>query len=85
MPVTNPHRFFSDFAVEVADEDGERLGLGDGEAADVLVTVTTAGVVADFTVNTKAPILIRDGRGYQVLNQATGVAVKTRLFPALAA
>jgi flagellar assembly factor FliW len=82
LPVTNPHRFLSGFAVELSDEEGERLGLAKGEQADVFVTVTATPVLADFTVNTRAPILIRDGRGYQVLNQAAGVAVKTPLFPA---
>jgi flagellar assembly factor FliW len=81
LPVTNPHRFVSDFAVELSDEEGERLGLGD-ERADVFVTVTATPVLADVTINTKAPILIRDGRAYQVLNQAAGVAVRTPLFPA---
>jgi flagellar assembly factor FliW len=82
LPVTNPHRFVSDFAVQLSDEEGERLGLAKGEPADVFVTVTATPVLADFTINTKAPILIRDRRGYQVLNHAAGVAVKTPLFPA---
>jgi flagellar assembly factor FliW len=82
MPVTNPHRFVSEFAVELSDDEGERLGLADGEPADVFVTVTATQVLSEFTINTKAPILIRDRRGYQVLNQAAGVAVKTPLFPA---
>lgn len=82
LPVTNPHRFVSDFAVELSDDEGERLGLAKGEQADVFVTVTATPVLAEITINTKAPILIRDRRGYQVLNQAAGVAVKTPLFPA---
>jgi flagellar assembly factor FliW len=82
LPVTNPHRFFADFAVELSDEDAEHLGLSHGEPADVFVTVTARDVVAEITVNTKAPILIRSRVGHQVLNQAPGVAVKTPLFPA---
>lgn len=82
LPVTNPHRFVSDFAVELSDEEGERLGLAKGEPADVFVTLTATQVLAECTINTKAPILIRDRRGFQVLNQAPGVAVKTPLFPA---
>jgi flagellar assembly factor FliW len=35
LPVTNPHRFFADFAVEVVDEDAERLGLDSTSAMDV--------------------------------------------------
>jgi len=82
LPVTNPHRFVSDFKVELSDEEGEHLGFEDGEPAEVFVTVTATSILADCTINTKAPILIRERRGYQVLNQAAGVAVKTPLFPA---
>jgi flagellar assembly factor FliW len=83
LPVTNPHRFVNDFKVELSEEEGEHLGFTEvGEPADVFVTVTATSVLADRTINTKAPILIRERRGYQVLNQAAGVAVKTPLFPA---
>jgi flagellar assembly factor FliW len=85
LPVTNPHRFFKDFAVELADADAEQFGLDDGVPADVYVTVTASSVVTDLTVNLKAPILIRDHRGHQVINQAAGVKVKTPLFPGHAA
>lgn len=81
LPVTNPHRFFKDFAVEVMDADAERLGYEDEAPADVYVTVTTSSVVSEITVNLKAPILIRDGCGHQVINQRDGLAVKTPLFP----
>jgi flagellar assembly factor FliW len=81
LPVTNPHRFFDDFEVELADADAENLGFDDGEPADVYVTVTASGIVTEITVNLKAPILIRDGSGHQVINQRDGVAIKTPLFP----
>ncbi|HEX3802899.1 MAG TPA: flagellar assembly protein FliW [Solirubrobacteraceae bacterium] len=81
LPVTNPHRFFEDFLVELVDADAESLGYDDGEAADVYVTVTASAVVTEITVNLKAPILIRDGSGHQVINQRDGVAIKTPLFP----
>jgi flagellar assembly factor FliW len=29
LPVTDPHRFFSNYEVELTDEDAERLGLDD--------------------------------------------------------
>jgi flagellar assembly factor FliW len=81
LPVTNPHRFFEEFVVELADGDAEDLGLDDGVAADVYVTVTASSVLSDITVNLKGPILIRDGSGHQVINQRDGAAVKTPLFP----
>ena len=82
LPVTNPHRFFRDFEVELIDDDAENLGFNDGVPADVYVTVTASNVVSEITVNLKAPILIRDGRGYQLINQSSKASVKTPLFPA---
>ena len=81
LPVTNPHRFFKDYVVELADADAEGLGFDDGAPADVYVTVTASSIITDITVNLKAPILIRDGRGHQLINQHAGAAVKTPLFP----
>lgn len=79
LPVTNPHRFFSDFKVELSDDDAERVGAA--TPVDVYVTVRAADVPSDFTVNLKAPILIRDGRAYQVINQAPGAELRAQLFP----
>jgi flagellar assembly factor FliW len=81
LPVVNPHRFFKDFVVELADADAEDRGFHDEVPADVYVTVTASPIITDITVNLKAPILIRDGRGHQLINQHQGAAVKTPLFP----
>ena len=80
LPVTNPHRFFADFAVEVVDEDAERLGLDGTSAMDVYVTVRAAPVLEDFTANLKAPILVRAGQAWQVINQAPGCELRVPLF-----
>jgi flagellar assembly factor FliW len=81
LPVTNPHRFFADFAVEVVDEDAERLGLETSSAMDVYVTVRAAPAPEDFTANLKAPILVRAGQAWQVINQAPGCELRVPLFP----
>jgi flagellar assembly factor FliW len=81
LPVTNPHRFFADFAVEVIDEDAERLGLETSSAMDVYVTVRAAPAPEDFTANLKAPILVRAGQAWQVINQAPGCELRVPLFP----
>ncbi|MGH2871701.1 MAG: flagellar assembly protein FliW [Solirubrobacteraceae bacterium] len=80
LPICDPHRFFSDYAVEVTDEDGERLGLDARTEVDVYVTVVAAEQLNDFTANQKAPILIWKGRGYQVINQAPGCDLRAPLF-----
>jgi flagellar assembly factor FliW len=81
LPVTNPHRFFADFAVEVVDEDAERLALDASTAMDVYVTVRAAPALEDFTANLKAPILVRSGQAWQVINQAPGCELRVPLFP----
>jgi flagellar assembly factor FliW len=83
LPVTNPHRFFGNFEVELTDSDASLLGFDDGAPADVYVTVTASSVASEITVNLKAPILIRDGNGHQVINQSDKAAVKTPLFPVI--
>lgn len=82
LPVTNPHRFFQGFEVEVIDEDAERLGFDQSDAMDVYVTVRAAPALEDFTANLKAPILVRSGRAYQVINQAPGCDLRAPLFAA---
>jgi flagellar assembly factor FliW len=80
LPVTNPHQFFPNFAVEVTDEDAERLGSDAAAEVDVYVTVRAAEALEDFVANLKAPILVRGGRGHQVINQAPGCELRTPLF-----
>ncbi len=82
LPVTNPHDFFADFAVEVVDEDAERLGMDAATAMDVYVTVRAAPTLEDFTVNLKAPILVNAGQAWQVINQAPGCELRVPLFTA---
>jgi flagellar assembly factor FliW len=80
LPVTDPNRFFAAYAVELTDEDGERLGLDDSTPVDVYVTVVAAPELADFTANQKAPILIWNGQGHQIINQAPGCDLRAPLF-----
>lgn len=80
LPVTDPNRYFSGYKVELTDEDGERFGLDDQTPVDVFVTVVAASDPADFTANQKAPILIWDGRGAQIINQASGCELRAPLF-----
>ena len=80
LPVTNPHRFFSDFSLELSDEDAGRLELSAEVVADVYVTVTVAAAVEEITVNLKAPLLIHEGHGHQVINQAEGAGIRVPLM-----
>lgn len=80
LPVTNPHRFFAGYTVELTDEDAERAGIDERTAVDVYVTVRAAERLEDFTANQKAPILVHEGRGWQVINQADGLDFRAALF-----
>jgi flagellar assembly factor FliW len=78
LPVTNPWLFFSDYVVDLSDADTGRVAT---DSPDVWVTVRTGSEPGDFSANLRAPILVADGRGHQVINEATDAPVRAPLFP----
>ncbi|MGA2166111.1 MAG: flagellar assembly protein FliW [Solirubrobacteraceae bacterium] len=84
LPVVDPREFFAGFALVLSDEDRERIGAPDLSAAEVYVTVRTAPDPADTLVNLRAPIVVWDGRGHQVLNTAPGAELRAPLFGGVA-
>ena len=70
VPVAEPWAFFPDFALDVSDEDVERIGLTDPDDARVLVVVRVGPTAEECFANLKAPILVVGGTGHQVLNEA---------------
>ena len=85
LPVVDPRRFFSDFSLQIADADLQRLGIEAPETAEVYVTVRAAPDPKAITVNLRAPILVSGGQGYQVINGAPGAEFRAPLFTVLAA
>jgi flagellar assembly factor FliW len=83
LPVTNPWHFYSDFAVEISDEEARRTGIDPAQAL-VWVTVRAGEHLGDFTANLRAPILVSGGRGHQVINEAPNASVRAPLFPSQA-
>ena len=81
LPVTNPWQFFDDYAVELSDEDSEPITADPADVA-VWVTVRAGAELADFFANLRAPILVADGQGHQVINEAADAPVRAPLFPA---
>lgn len=75
LPLADPRRFFAAFALEPAAPAG----------AAVYVTVRAAERPEDFTANLRAPLVIADGVGRQVLNETDGAALRAPLFAELAA
>lgn len=84
LPVTDPRHFFSSYTVELSRTEAARIGIGDASEADVYVTVRAAESLEDFRANLRAPILIVNRRGYQVINEAPGTSVRTPLFSEVA-
>ena len=78
LPVANPWHFFADYVVDLSDEDTTRVG--DAEGVDVWVTVRAGAELADFRANLRAPILISNGIGHQVINEAADMSVRAPLF-----
>ena len=85
LPVTNPWLFFADYAVELSDGETARTGIQDPSRTDVYVTVRAAGELNDFSANLRAPILVENRRGPQVINEVSDAPVRAPLFPAVAA
>jgi len=81
LPVTRPWGFFPDYEVELSDSEAERIGVSDPAEAEVYVTVRAAEEAENFSANLRAPIIIADGRGFQVINEADDAPVRAPLFP----
>jgi flagellar assembly factor FliW len=75
LPLADPRRFFSGFALEPAPADG----------AAIYVTVRASERIEEFTANLRAPLVIADGVGRQVINEAPGAELRAPLFAELAA
>ena len=84
MPVTNPWHFFSDYAVDLSDEASAPITADAADVA-VFVTVRAGAELSDFYANLRAPILIAEGQGHQVINESADAPVRAPLFPAVAA
>jgi flagellar assembly factor FliW len=81
LPLTNPWRFFDSYEVEIADDEAARLGIESDDDTAVYVTVRAAESLEDFSANLRAPILVNNGLGHQVINQAPDAPVRAPLFP----
>ncbi len=70
VPVASPWSFFPDYAVDLPDDEAERLGISSPDDARVLVVVRVGETAKECFANLKAPILVVGGQGHQVLNEA---------------
>jgi flagellar assembly factor FliW len=70
VPVADPWTFFPDYAIDLSDDEAARIGVTDPSQAKVLVVVRVGPTAQECFANLKAPILLADGTGHQVLNEA---------------
>lgn len=84
LPVTDPFTFFPGYEVRLSDEEAARIGVVDPDRADVLVIVRAAEELQHFSANLLAPILIHEGKGHQVINEAPDAQVRAPLLAGLA-
>ncbi len=80
LPVVNPFQFFSTFSLHITEDDGARIGIEDLQAAQLYVTVRATPNPLDITANLRAPLVIHEGRGYQVINQSEDAPLQAPLF-----
>jgi flagellar assembly factor FliW len=80
LPVVSPHQFFSTFSLKIAEEDRERTGVDDATPTQLYVTVRATPNPLDITANLRAPLVIVDGRGYQVINTSEDAPLQAPLF-----
>lgn len=80
LPVVKPKQFFYDFALDIAPEDRERTGIQDAVEEEIYVTVRATPNPLDITANLRAPLVIRDGNGYQVINVSDDAPLQAPLF-----
>jgi flagellar assembly factor FliW len=78
--VVDPRQFFSAFRLELAEEDRERTGVEQPAEGELWVTVRATPDPLDITVNLRAPLIISDGRGHQIINQAEEAPLQAPLF-----
>jgi flagellar assembly factor FliW len=84
LPVANPWHFFSDYTVELSDEDSSPINVDPSEV-EVWVTVRAGAELADFYANLRAPIVVAEGHGHQVINVSAESPVRAPLFPSAVA
>jgi flagellar assembly factor FliW len=80
LPVVSPSQFFPDFSLQMTAADRELTGIEDTTAAELYVTVRATPDPLDITANLRAPLVIHEGRGYQVINTNEEAQLQAPLF-----
>lgn len=72
LPVVQPEIFFHSYALQLAEEQLQEVGMAEGHEVEVLCIVKARESVKDFTINLRGPLIIDSDsrRGAQVVNIA---------------
>jgi len=80
LPVLDPRAALPGFELAVGVEECQRIGTDDLDQTQVYVTVRASPDPAQTTVNLRAPLILWQGRGHQVINTAPGAELRAPLF-----
>ena len=72
LPVVQPEIFFHSYALQLAEEQLQEIGMIEGHEVEVLCIVKARENVTDFTINLRGPLVIdaEMRQGAQVVNMA---------------
>jgi flagellar assembly factor FliW len=82
VPVTTPWLFFSNYEVEIPDDEAGRLGIVESNQAEIFCVVRANAELKNFTINLAGPVIVNTDtrKGRQIINGATGYSVRQPLF-----
>lgn len=72
LPVVQPEIFFPSYALQLAEEQLQEVGMGEGHEVEVLCVVKARENLDDFTINLRGPLIFdeQSRQGAQVVNMA---------------
>jgi flagellar assembly factor FliW len=82
VPVTQPWLFFSNYEVEISDDEAKQIGIAESNQAEIFCVVKATSELENFTINLAGPVIVNNEtrQGRQIINGATGYSVRQPLF-----
>jgi len=82
VPVTPPWLFFTNYEVDIPDDEVDRLGIVESNQAEIFCVVRANSDLKNFTINLAGPVIVNSESrvGRQIINGATGYSVRQPLF-----
>ena len=77
LPVCDPRSFFGEVEVALSEHDRERIGMT--ENSELLVWTTVRAMEGQWVTNLRAPIVVVDAKGWQLVNHAPDAQLRVPL------